>query len=74
MNHEPTEGVRVECRWNKGCVDGYGLYRADGGWTFHEDFALRERADQQASPEAVAERQAFLSDFRGRRLRDAMKD
>ena len=71
--HTPKDGEVVECRWNRRCADGYGLFK-DGSWSFHEGFTARQRAFHEASPEATAARNAFLADFRGRRLAAAMKD
>lgn len=74
LRHEPLENAVVECRWNKGCADGYGLYKADGGWTFHEGFSTRQFIEREISPEAVGERNAFLTNLRGQRLARAMKE
>lgn len=70
-NIDLMDGQRVECRW---CVDGYGLYK-DGVWSFHDQgFAANEFLARETSPNAVAERQAFLMDYRGKKLRKAMEE
>lgn len=32
---EPSEGMRVECRWTDLCMDGYAVYK-NGVWEYGE--------------------------------------
>lgn len=50
---EPTDGMRVECRWTDLCLDGYAVYR-NGVWEYGERSS--DAITYRASPAQTAKR------------------